>query len=483
MEGKDNKSRFWRERDRKVLWHPFTQHALWQDEDFPVIVSGEGVYLFDADGNKYLDGVSSLWLNVHGHRRPEIDQAIRAQLDKIAHSTFLGLSHPPGIELAEKLIAIAPPGLSRVFFSDDGSTAMEIALKMAYQYWTQQDPPQPQSSYFIKLENAYHGDTIGSVSLGGIDLFHQTYRPLLFPTITAPCPNCRFCHLGRGGAEYDKTYVPHALEVIFGPRPPMMDTAPGCRAGSGCLAEIDRVLAGRCDEIAGVVIEPCVQGAAGMIVQPEGFVKGVHEICDHYGVLMIADEVATGFGRTGTMFACEHDGVTPDIMAVGKGLSGGYLPIAATLTTEDVFESFQGPTHSEKTFFHGHSYTANPLACSAALASLALFEKDRTIKNVEERSRQAGHWLGRISRMSHVAETKQAGLMMGIALEEDPYGKVPYDEAQMTGRRVCQAARKNGLIIRPLGDVIVLMPPLCVDTDELDRMMSITMDAIKEETE
>jgi adenosylmethionine-8-amino-7-oxononanoate transaminase len=465
MKNKGDKSSPWRERDRNVLWHPFTQHALWEDEDFPVIVSGEGVYLLDADGKKYLDGVSSLWLNVHGHRRPEIDDAVRAQLDKIAHSTFLGLSHPPGIELAEKLVAVAPPGLSRVFFSDDGSTAMEIALKMAYQYWTQQDPPQPESRFFIKLENAYHGDTIGSVSLGGIDLFHETYRPLLFETITVPSPYCFRCHLAQTKLRR-KNLTPE-----------------DCTNASGCLNVIERILKERGDEAAGLVIEPLMQGAAGMIAQPPGFLPRVAEMCEHFGVLLIADEVATGFGRTGKMFACEWEGVQPDIMAVGKGLSGGYLPIAATLATEDVYEAFLGPNHSVNTFFHGHSYTANPLACAAALASLEIFEKDQTLDNVMERARQAEKWHERIWELAHVGDIRQHGLMIGIELEEDPHSHQPYDPYRMMGRRVCLAARKKGLILRPLGDVVVIMPPLCVSAEELDRIMDITEDSIQEVTE
>lgn len=453
-----HKSGEWRQRDRKVLWHPFTQHGLWEDEDFPVIERGEGLYLFDADGARYLDGVSSLWLNVHGHGRTEIDTAIRDQLERIAHSTFLGQSHPPGIELAEKLVEISPPGLDRVFFSDNGSTAMEIALKMAYQYWCQSDPPRPEKKYFIKLENAYHGDTIGSVSLGGIDLFHQTYRPLLFPTIAAPSTVCRPCRAGQ-------------------------ERAKRCVSGSGCLAEMERVLQERAHEIAGVVIEPVVQGAAGMIVQPEGFVAGVAGLCRRYGVLLIADEVAVGFGRTGSMFACLSQGVSPDLMAVGKGLSGGYLPIAATLAKGEVFGKFLGPVHSEKTFFHGHSYTANQLGCAAALASLGIFEKENTVDNVKARARQAAEWLERIAALDHVAETRQAGLMIGIGLEQDPEGMVPYPAELMIGRRAALEARKRGLIIRPLGDVVVVMPPLCVSEGVLDQIMGITMESIGKVTE
>lgn len=455
-------SEAWRERDRRVLWHPFTQHRLWEAEAFPVIVSGRGLYLFDADGKKYLDGVSSLWLNVHGHCRREIDAAVQEQLSRIAHSTFLGASHPPGILLAEKIVSLAPPGLSRVFFSDNGSTAVEAALKMAYQYW-QQGENRPAKTTFIRLANAYHGDTLGAVSAGGIPLFHEIYKPLLFPTYAVPSPYCYRCHLrdeGKGG------------------RPSPAE----CIQGSGCLSELDQVLAAKSEEVAGVLIEPRVQGAAGMLVQPEGFIRGVRDLCNKYNTLMIADEVATGFGRTGFMFACQSEGVTPDLMAVGKGLSGGYLPLAATLATEEVFKKFLGATHYENTFFHGHSYTANPLACAAALASISLFEKDRTLENVRGRAEQARKRLESFRELKHVAEVRQAGLMIGVELEEDPLRRTPYDPSRMMGRQVCLAARGKGLLIRPLGDVVVLMPPLCVGEEELDKILEIARQAIREVT-
>jgi len=454
---KNSKSDDWRLRDRAVLWHPFTQHALWESEDFPVIESGEGVYLFDLEGRKYLDGVSSLWLNVHGHRKPEIDAAIKDQLGRVAHSTFLGLSHRPGIRLAERLIEIAPPGLARVFFSDDGSTAMEIALKMAYQFWRQAEPDSPERTIFIRFTNAYHGDTIGSVSLGGIEAFHAAYRPLLFPAVSAPAPYCRRC--------------------------PLKEAMRECTAGSGCLAELDRLLSEHGERVAGVVIEPRVQGAAGMVIQPAGFIRRVRELCDQYHVLMIADEVATGFGRTGYMFACDSEETSPDLMAVGKGLSGGYLPIAATLAREEIFEAFLGPRHHTRTFFHGHSYTANPLAAAAANASLELFEKEKTLDNVRARTVEAAAWLERLQGMAHVGETRAAGLMIGIELEEDPNSALPYDPDRMMGRKAVQAARKRGLILRPLSDVVILMPPLCVSRDELAMMMKITREAIREATE
>ena len=441
-----------RNSDRAALWHPFTQHALWDEEDFPVIVSGEGVYLFDADGRRFLDGVSSLWVNVHGHRRPEIDAAIVAQLGRVAHSTFLGLSHPPGIELAERLLAVAPADLTRVFFSDDGSTAMEAALKMALSAASRRDPRRTR---FVRFVNAYHGDTIGAVSAGGIDLFHQAYQPLLFPTIAVDAPYCYRCHL-TGGRE------------------------PACTDGSGCLAGLEAALDEHAGEVAAVVIEPRVQGAAGMLVQPPGFVRGVRELCDRHGALMIADEVATGFGRTGAMFACGGEGVTPDLMAVGKGLSGGYLPIAATLAREDIFNEFLGVHHQDRTFFHGHSYTANPLACAAALASLDLFERDRTLENARRRAEQAAAGLKRFRGLPAVGDLRQAGLMIGIELVRDRETKELFPAEAMIGRKAALAARARGVIVRPLGDVVVLMPPLCIGAEELAELLDAAYGAIAE---
>ena len=328
--------------DRDHLWHPFTQQRGWCEEEPLMIERAEGSQLIDDTGRRYLDGVSSLWCNVHGHRHPGIDAAVRDQLDRVAHSTMLGLSHPGAAELAARLVEIAPPGLSRVFYSDSGSTATEIALKMAFQYQQQRGGQHARRTSFVHLRDAYHGDTIGSVSVGGIDLFHATYRPLLFDA--------------------------HAAEP-------------------GDAADLERVLALHEEEIAAVIVEPLVQGAAGMLTHPPGYLRAVRELCDRFGVLLICDEVATGFGRTGTMFACEQEGVAPDLLCLGKGLTGGYLPLAATLTTERVYEGFLGGPEEGRTFFHGHTYTGNPLACAAALASLDVFERERTLERLQPKIR------------------------------------------------------------------------------------------------
>jgi adenosylmethionine-8-amino-7-oxononanoate aminotransferase len=416
--------------DRHHLWHPFTQQQGWTEEEPPLVIDhAEGTNLYDTDGNAYIDGVSSLWCNVHGHRHPALDAAVRAQLDRVAHSTMLGLSHEPAIELAERLIALAPPGLTRVFYSDSGSTAVEVALKMAFQWWEQRG--EPRRTRFVCLEHAYHGDTLGAVSVGGIELFHSLYRPLLFDSL---------------------------------------------RARAGDAGHLEQLLSRHHRDVAGVILEPLVQGAAGMLLAPEGYLRQVRELCDAYGVLLICDEVATGFGRTGRMFACEHEQVTPDLLCVGKGLSGGYLPLAATLTGEHVYEGFLGRFEEFRTFFHGHTFTGNPLACAAGIATLETFERERTLERLEPKVELLRRMLEhRVARLPAVAEVRQRGFMVGIELTERP-------AEQRTGHRVVLAARRRGAIIRPLGDVVVLMPPLAISEADLTRLVAITAAAIVEAT-
>jgi adenosylmethionine-8-amino-7-oxononanoate aminotransferase len=415
--------------DRKHLWHPFTQQRGWTAETPVMIERGDGCTLYDTDGNAYIDGVSSLWCNVHGHRHRAIDAAVRAQLDRIAHSTMLGLSHPAAAELAARLVAIAPPGLERVFYSDNGSTAVEVAVKMAYQHW--QLRGERERTGFVCLRDAYHGDTIGSVSVGGIELFHATFRRLLFDT--------------------------HQVEP-------------------GDAAALERLLAEHGDRIAAVVIEPLVQGAAGMIVHPAGYLRAARELCDRFGVLLICDEVAVGFGRTGTMFACEQEDVAPDLLCVAKGITGGYLPLAATLTTAAVHDAFLGEHEEFKTFFHGHTYTGNPLACAAALATLDVFESERTLERLAPKIALLGELLDElVAPLPAVAEIRRRGFMTGIELAGFPV-------AARTGHQVTLAARRRGAIVRPLGDVVVLMPPLAIGEHELRRLVEITAGAIAEAT-
>ncbi|HTP05809.1 MAG TPA: adenosylmethionine--8-amino-7-oxononanoate transaminase, partial [Nitrospirota bacterium] len=437
--------------DKKYIWHPFTQMLEWEKDHQVIIESGTGSILSDVRGKKYIDGVSSLWVTVHGHRKKEINEAVSAQLRKIAHSTLLGLSNVPAILLAEKLVKIAPRGLSKVFYSDSGSTAVEIALKIAYQYWQQKGAKHKAKTGFISLKEAYHGDTIGSVSVGGIDLFHSTYKPLLFHTWKIESPYCYRCSFG-------KTYP---------------------RCGIVCADHAEEVIRAHSHETAALVIEPLVQGAAGMLLQPSGYLRKIRELCTKYNILMIADEVATGFGRTGTMFACGHEKVLPDIIAMAKGITGGYLPLAATLTTEDIYQGFLGEYRELKTFFHGHTYTGNPLACAAAIANIDLFKKERTLQNLQPKITLLKKELKRFAELEHVGDIRQKGFMVGIELVKNKETKDPYPLEEKIGIRVILEARKHGLIIRPLGSVIVLMPPFSISMRELKRLIEIVYGAIK----
>ncbi len=448
------KSRTWAERDKACLWHPFTPMGRWLASEPLVIRRGEGVWLYDTEGNRYLDGVSSLWVNLLGHRHPRLDEAVRRQLEEIAHTTMLGLSSPAAIELAEELLAVAPQGLSRVFLSDNGSTAVEVALKMAYQYWRIRGEPERQE--YVALEQAYHGDTIGSVSVGGIELFHSIFKPLLFPVHRIPTPHWY--------------------------RWPEAPTPEAARETS--LAALEAVLQRRRGRVAAVVLEPLVQGAAGMLVHPEGFLSGVEKLCREHDVLLICDEVATGFGRTGTLFAVEQEGVRPDFMAVAKGLTGGYLPVAATLVSGRVFEAFLGEPGAETTFFHGHSYTGNPLGCAAGVATLRVLREEGVLQTVPAKADRLRTLLEeRIAPLAHVGQIRQKGLMVGIELVANREAKAAYPAGALVGYHVCQRVRRYGVILRPLGDVIVLMPPLVISDEELSFLVEATRRAIVDVTE
>ena len=441
--------------DRKYIWHPFTQMQDYVKEESIIIEEGNGCTLKDIYGNEYIDGVSSLWTNVHGHKKKELDIAIKYQLDKIAHSTLLGLSNIPAIRFAKKLVGIVPKGLTRVFYSDSGSTAVEIALKIAFQYQQQAEDGNPEKKKFISLYNSYHGDTIGSVSVGGIDLFHSMYKHLLFESIKAESPYCYRCAFG-------KSY-------------------PGCSLE--CLSGLEKIMSAHAHEVTAMVIEPLVQGASGMLLQPPGYLKKVRKLCDRYGIFMIADEVAVGFGKTGKMFACEHEDVTPDIMALAKGISGGYLPLAATLTTEKIYKGFWGEYEEFKIFFHGHTYTGNPLACAAAIANLEVFEQEKVLDKLQAKIRYLKERLLSFKDLKNVGDVRQCGIMVGIELVADKDTKKPFLSGKRIGQRVIKEARKHGLIIRPLGDVIVLMPQLSISIDELNRICDITYESIRTVTE
>jgi adenosylmethionine-8-amino-7-oxononanoate aminotransferase len=426
----------------------------WLAEDPVIIVGGEGNYLIDAHGRRYLDGVSSLWCNVHGHGRPEINSAIAEQLEKIAHSTLLGLANVPSILLAKKLVEITPPGLTRVFYSDSGATAVEIALKMAFQYWRLRG--EPRKTKFASLVEAYHGDTLGAVSVGYSELFHRFYRPLLFDCVRLPPPH--LFRFQQGMSEAD--------------------------ALARAIVEAQAVLSRHRAELAALIIEPLMQGAAGMWAQPAGYLGALRQLARENDILLICDEVATGFGRTGKMFACEHDGVSPDILCLAKGLSGGYLPLAATLTSEEIFSTFLGEHHEFKTFFHGHTYTGNPLACAAALASLEIFAKDRVLEHLGRKILLLEELLNsEIQPLPHVADIRQRGLMVGVELLRDREKKFPYGPAERVGGRVIEEARRRGVILRPLGNVIVLMPPLSITLEELRLLVTVTRESIQAATE
>jgi adenosylmethionine---8-amino-7-oxononanoate aminotransferase len=424
--------------DRRHVWHAFTQMAEYEPR---LIDRAEGCWLIDTDGKRYFDGVSSLWCNVHGHRHPHIDAAIRQQLERVAHVTSLGLSNPTTIQLAHALAELAPAGLEHVFFSDSGASAVEVALKMAFQYWQQCPQPQPQRTKFLAFDAAYHGDTLGSVSVGGVARFHAMFEPLLFEVIRAPLPD--------------------------GYRLP-----PGVAASAATthyLQQLEALLQTHGDQLAAVVMEPLVQCAAGMVMHPPGFLRGVRELTERYGVLLIADEVAVGMGRTGTMFACEREGVTPDLLCIAKGLTGGYLPVAATLATTEIWQAFLGCYEDSRTFFHGHTYGGNPLGCAAALATLEVFAQERTLEQLVPKIARLTEHVQRLATLPYIANVRQCGFLAAFDLVDPTTGQ-PFPWERKKGLQVCEQAWQAGLWLRPLGSVLYLMPPLAASLAEIDGM-------------
>jgi len=440
--------------DHTHLWHPFTQMQEWLAEEPLIIERGEGIYLVDVHGRKYIDGISSLWCNLHGHRRLELDEAMRDQIDRIAHSTFLGLSHGPGIRLAQKLVELAPRGLRRVFYSDDGATAVEVALKMALQYC--QLKGEKNRTQFASLAEAYHGDTVGAMSVGYSETFHRFHRPLLFPTLRLSPPHIFRCFQKMNEQDALKAAIEEAEERLFREK----------------------------DSLAAFVMEPLMQGAAGMWAQPPGYVKSLSEICRRNRILFIVDEVATGFGRTGRMFACEHEDVSPDLLCLGKGITGGYLPLAATLATEEIFSAFLGEYRDIKTFFHGHTYTGNPLGCSVALASLEIFRNEKVLEKMQPKILTLKRRLEQdFLPLVHVGDVRQWGFMIGIELVEEKVSLRRYPPEKRMAHRVILEARRRGVVVRPLGDVVVLMPPLTITADELNTLLDVTLESIRHVSE
>ena len=429
------------EYDLKYIWHPFTQMKEYQEESPIVIEDSEGVYLIDSDGKKYIDGVSSLWVNIHGHKSQEINKAIKQQIDKIAHSTLLGITNPSASILAKKLIDLSPNGLQKVFYSGDGASAVEVGIKMAFQYWMLKG--KKDKNKFVCLKDGYHGDTLGAVSVGGIDIFHSTFNQLLFESIKI--------------SSYDST--------------------------SKVLDDLNKLLIRDADQIAALILEPYVQAAGGMKVAEDGYLKKIRALCDEYDILLILDEVATGFGRTGKMFACEHDNITPDILILGKGLTGGYLPLSATITTQNIFDAFLGDYDELKTFFHGHSYSGNPLSCAAAIANLEIFEKNNTLLKLQDKIQLFENELREFNGLKSVSEIRNKGLMAGIDLVKNKNTGEKFSLKDRVGKQVCDSALKEGILLRPLGDTIVLMPPISINDSEIKKLTKATYKAIKDVTE
>ena len=433
--------------DQRYVWHPFTQMKEYLAGEPLTIVRGEGTRLMDAEGRWYYDGTSSLWLNVHGHRVPEIDEAVRAQLDLVAHTTLLGMGNVPSILLAKRLVELAPEGLTRVFYSECGASAVEIALKIAIQY--QANRGRPAKKYVAGFTGNYHGDTLGAVGVARDELFHGAFLDLLPDHPRAPYPHCYRCPLGLARPECE----------------------------TACLGEIETLVREQAGRLAAIVFEP-VLGAGGIVPAPPGWLAGLRRIAPEADVLLIVDEVATGMGRTGRLFACEAEGVTPDLLCLGKGLSGGYLPLAATLATDAIFDAFLGDPDERKTFFHGHSFTGNPLGCSAALASLDLF--DELLPTLPAKAEHYRTLTARLNGKRFVGDVRTAGFMCGVELTADLEAKTPFRYGDRAGAVVTAIAREHGLLIRPIGNVVILMPPLAATEEELGDMVAILARSLTE---
>ena len=454
--------------DHAHVWHPFTQMRDWLAREPIVIVEGEGATLRDVHGREFLDANSSIWTNLHGHNHPKINAAIQRQLKKIAHSSALGLANEPASLLAEKLVTAAnpraarrAPSLNKVFFSDDGSTALEVAVKLAYEFTRRKRGPNAKPR-FLALEGAYHGDTVGAVSLGHIDLFHKSYAGLLFKTDEVMSPFCYRCPFNRA-------------------KPERADAREYRRCNWECVGVIEGKFSAQKKKkkpYAAFVVEPLIQGAAGMIPQPDRWLRRVSEIARGHGALLIADEVMTGFGRTGEIFACQSENVQPDFLCLAKGLTGGYLPMAATLTTQNVFDAFLGEYHEFKTFFHGHSYTGNQLGAAAALASLEILQSKKSACARAQLEANLRDGLKSLWQLPNVGDIRQVGLVAGVELVKDWRTRRPFDFRERAGIRVCDAMARRGVLTRPVGNVIVLMPPYCTTPQQAGRMVGALRKAV-----
>ncbi|OGI25282.1 MAG: adenosylmethionine--8-amino-7-oxononanoate transaminase [Candidatus Melainabacteria bacterium RIFOXYA12_FULL_32_12] len=437
------------EKDLKYVWHPFTQMKDYENDEPIIIDRGEGVYIWDLKGNKYIDAISSWWVNTLGHSNKRLNNAIKAQLDKIEHVLLAGFSHKPAIELAEKLIQMTPKELTRVFYSDNGSTAVEVALKMAYQYWVQVG--EPQRNKFIALKNSYHGDTIGAVSIGGVDLYHKIYKPLLFDIHQADSPYCYRCPAGKN------------------------KSCCNCE----CLESMENILKEYSNEVIGIIVEPLVQAAGGMIIYPTEYLTKVKELCEKYNVLLIDDEVAMGFGRTGKMFAFEHASIVPDIVCLAKGLTAGYMPLAVTITTEKIYQAFYDDYDKLKTFYHGHSFTGNPLAASVALENLKILEEEKIIESIQPKISRLKAELEKFKELDCVGDIRHIGMIGAIEIVKSKDTKELYPFKDRMGVKIYKEGLKRGAILRPLGNIVYFMPPYVITEEEITKLTDIAYDSIK----
>lgn len=438
----------WMQRDLAVLWHPCTQ--MKDHEQLPLIPirRGEGVWLEDFDGKRYIDAVSSWWVNVFGHSNPRINQRIKDQLDQLEHVMLAGFSHQPVVELSERLVALTPPGLERVFYTDNGSTGIEVALKMSFHYW--RNSGQPAKQRFVTLTNSYHGETVAAMSVGDVALFTDTYKPLLLDTFKVPSPDCYLRPEGMSWEEHSRNMFAH----------------------------MERTLAEHHREIAAVIVEPLIQGAGGMRMYHPVYLKLLREACDRYDVHLIHDEIAVGFGRTGTMFACEQAGITPDFLCLSKALTGGYLPMAAVLTTDKLYQAFYDDYSTLRAFLHSHTYTGNPLACAAALATLDIFEQDNVIEANKALAARMATATAHLADHPHVAEVRQTGMALAIEMVADKARKTPYPWQERRGLKVYEHALQRGALLRPLGSVVYFLPPYTITEEQIDLLAQIATEGI-----
>jgi adenosylmethionine-8-amino-7-oxononanoate aminotransferase len=434
--------------DRQHVWHPCTQEK--DHESLPPIpiARGEGPFLIDVAGKSYIDGVSSWWVNLFGHNHPRLNRALAEQAGRIAHHIFAGFTHEPAVELARRLCRLAPAGLNKVFFADNGSAAVEVALKMSFQFWQQSG--RPQKTRFVSLSEAYHGETVGALSVGGCDLYRKVYRTMLLDTFQAPGPDCFRC--------------PYGLD------------RDSCSAE--CFEHLEKLVTANAERIAAVIVEPLIQGAAGMRIYPPVYLQKLRRLCDACEVHYIADEIAVGFGRTGRMFANEHAGTAPDLMCLSKGITGGYLPLAATLATDEIYRAFYDDYATLKAFLHSHSYTGNPLACALAVEVLKIFEEERVLEGLQSRIDILDRYAPRFTDLEQVGEFRRCGLVAAAELVQDKKAKSPFPWQERRGYRVYREALQRGALLRPLGNVVYFMPPLNIPPSILVELLDIALESI-----